>query len=122
MRVWNSRTPSPLRICLVMMVALPLGLGACGTSLEDALSGIRILPDPESISADVRANCEGVLTEDEILSSIVAARIDQSNGITKQEELATGLQNCAIDALLGGPDISACNACKRAILDQVFGE
>ncbi len=105
----------------MLALFLAAGVGACGTSLEDALSGIRLLPDPEIISAEVHNSCDGFLTEDEILSGILAARIDQSNGVTKQQDLASALQGCAIDALLGGPDIDECNACKRSILDQVFG-
>lgn len=94
----------------------------CGTSLDELLSGVRILPDPEIISLDVHENCDAVMTEDEILSSILAARIDQSNGVTKSEEEATALRSCAIDALLGGTTLDDCNTCKLAILDQVFGE
>lgn len=109
--------------CYVVVGAMLLWcVGSCGSGLEEALSGIRLLPDPDTISADVRERCTAILTEDEILSSTLAARIDQANGITKQQELATALQSCAIDSLLGGAEITECNACKRAILDQVFGE
>ncbi len=101
-----------------------MGLVACGcgTPLDELLSGVRLLPDPAIISLDVHDQCDALMTEDEILSSILAARIDQSNGVTKAEEESTALQNCAIDALLGGTPLDECNNCKLAILDQVFGE
>ncbi len=105
-------------LCIFMCVA---AIG-CGTGLDELLSGVRILPDPDIISLDVRESCDGVMTEDEILTSILAARVDQANGITKAEEESTALQNCALDALFGGADITDCNNCKLAILDQVFGE
>ncbi len=113
---------------VIQSVAFPIGIvlgmtmGGCGTGLDELLSGVRVLPDADTISSDVRESCDGVMTEDEILSSIVAARIDQSNGFTKAEEESTALQNCAIDALFGLANITECNNCKLAILDQVYGE
>jgi hypothetical protein len=107
-----------------MALAPLMGLVAsgCGTPLDELLSGVRLLPDPAIISLDVHDNCDAVMTEDEILTSILAARIDQSNGVTKAEEESTAFQSCAIEALFGGTDITECNNCKLAILDQVFGE
>ena len=108
----------------ILLAGLYVGLliTGCGKPLDELLSGVRLLPDPEIISLDVHEQCDAVMTEDEILSSILAARIDQSNGVTKTEEETTALQNCAIDALLGRTTLTECNACKLAILVQVFGD
>jgi hypothetical protein len=94
----------------------------CGTELESVLSNISLLPDADSISAEVRDACADVMTETEILTSIVAARVDRANGVTKNEEQFTAATNCALDALFGDVDVDACTNCKNAILDQVFGE
>ncbi|MCB9849533.1 MAG: hypothetical protein H6817_02375 [Phycisphaerales bacterium] len=94
----------------------------CGTELESALSSIPILPSSADISAEVLYTCDGVLTEAQMLSSIVTARIDRANGYTKSEEELNVLTNCTIDAVFTGVAVDHCTACKYAILDQVFGE
>ncbi|NOX59531.1 MAG: hypothetical protein GXP29_11840 [Planctomycetes bacterium] len=105
-----------------VVAAMVIFLGGCGTELENLLSGIRVLPDPDTISLDVRESCEGVMSEDDILAGILAARIDRANGFTSAEERSTVLRNCAVDALFNGVSPDGCNRCKLAILDQVFGE
>jgi len=109
-----------VRVVVVLLAAA--ALSGCGADLTEVLSEVDFLPNASSISAEVRTACAGVMTEQEILSSMLAARIDRMNGITKSSEQATALQNCAIDALLGEVTLDACTACKDAILDQVFGE
>lgn len=106
---------------LALLALIAVSATSCGTELTDALSGLSLFPDASSISAEVLAACEGVMTEQEILTHIVAARIDRANGVTKAEERLTASRNCSVDALLGSTDVDACTTCKYAILNQVFG-
>jgi hypothetical protein len=93
----------------------------CGSELEGVLSGINLLPDASTISLDVREACEGMMSEQEMLTSILAAQIDQANGYTKSEQLLNVTTNCALDAAFTGVSADDCAACKTAILDQIYG-
>jgi len=106
---------------LPLLCVLGALLNGCGTELERYLSDIALFPDAGSISLDVREACAGVLAEQQMLTSLIAARIDQANGYTKEEELASAAVSCALDELVGGAPADDCTACKSAILDQVYG-
>lgn len=110
-----------LKIGLPLLCVLGALLNGCGTELDGYLSDIALFPDADSISLDVREACAGVLAEQQMLTSLIAARIDQANGYTKEEELASAAVNCALDELVGGAPADDCTACKNAILDQVYG-
>jgi hypothetical protein len=109
------------RLAWVLATAGLLLPTACGTGVDGLFSGLGLVPDASSISLDVRDACDGVMTEQEMIGSILAARVDRANGITKSEEQVNAIQGCAADALTSGVDYDACMTCKEAILDQVFG-
>ena len=50
----------------ILLAGLYVGLliTGCGTPLDELLSGVRLLPDPEIISLDVHEQCDAVMTED----------------------------------------------------------
>lgn len=108
------------RVAAVAAFAAALVSG-CGTALEDALGGFGQLPDASTLSQEVKTACDGVMTEQEMISGVLAARIDRANGYTRQEELLNISTNCALDAVFSGVSADACTACKSAILDQVYG-
>lgn len=115
-----------MRLRRVMGVAAAIAFAAalisgCGTALEDALGGFGLLPDASTLTQEVKTACDGVMTEQEMVSSVLAARIDRANGYSKQEELLNASTNCALDAVFSGVSAEACTACKSAILDQVYG-
>ena len=103
-----------MRLTLVLAGAALTCLYGCGADLTG------LLPDT-TVSASVLEACEGIKTEEQMITSIVSARIDRANGVTKNEEHLSAIQQCAADALTTGVDYDACLTCKDAVLDQVFG-
>ena len=99
-------------IALGIGIAWPLG--GCG-AIDNPLGNEAL------ISSDVREVCEGVLDDAEILSSLMAARVDQFNGYTKSEELQTARQGCTVQVFGSDLGVEECIACKTAILNDVYG-
>ena len=99
-------------------IALAMGivwaLGGCA-AIDNPLGNEALIP------SGVREACEGVLDDAEILSSLMAARVDQFNGYTKSEELQAARQGCAVQVLGSDLGVEECVACKTAILDEVYG-
>ncbi|MCB9867807.1 MAG: hypothetical protein H6816_14365 [Phycisphaerales bacterium] len=96
-------------------------VAGCGTGVGDTLGGLGLFPDASSLTQEVKVACDGVLTEQEMVTDLLAARIDRANGYTKSEELLNVSTNCALDAAFSGVSAGDCTACKTAILDQVYG-
>ncbi len=105
----------PIAVIGMLTAALVAG---CGNGF---LADLDLLPSADDISDELRADCAGVMTDDEITTALIAARLDRLNGYTKDEERATALQNCTIDALFSDVAIDDCMTCKGAILDEIYG-
>jgi hypothetical protein len=80
-----------------------------------------LFPSTSTISQAVKDACEGVMDESGMLAALIAARLDQFNGYTKDEELSSALQACSVDALISDITANECAVCKAAILDQIYG-
>ncbi len=98
-----------------LFFALCLALVGCGTTTDEI-----VLPqgDVTKVTAEMRTACASVFKSDEAIASMIAAvEIDRANGLTKDEELASGNQLCT-DANAG----QQCPACMQVIIDYVYGK
>ncbi|MFH0981173.1 MAG: hypothetical protein V2A79_06520 [Planctomycetota bacterium] len=93
------------------VVMLPVGCGTTGN----------LLPEAMGISPAVQEACTGVMDDAEILASLAAARVDQLNGYTQEEELDFARQGCTVPAFGSSTSAADCLACKTAVLEAAFG-
>jgi hypothetical protein len=103
------------RMRIAWLCSAVLILAGCGTDAQGLWGDLLVTPA-------VREACADVMTESEMITAVTMAQLDQINGYTKEEELASAAEGCTTDAATGAVTHEQCMACKTAILDQAYGQ
>jgi hypothetical protein len=119
---WRKSPALPGGVLMgVIALATCMLASGCGTQLQTVLSDFGVLPSASQVSQPVRTACDGVMTETQMLTEILSARFDLSNGYTRSEEEVSAFTGCTLDSIGADFTFDECTTCKSAILDQVYG-